>query len=106
MADIERRTRTAALIVFILYFVIIISPAGVIYFKNGEILEGEIKKHTEEQVGVQAGKNFFYVSRKDIDRIEEKEYFRKDPDINWLVVGVTAGLSVLMFSLAIWGREI
>jgi len=93
------------------FFILIFSAAppvfsDIIYFKNGEITEGRVINYNNEQIGVQTKNNLFYIPRKEIKKIEEKPYFEKEPEINWPVIAITAGLSVLMFSLAIWGREL
>ncbi len=111
MEDIMRILSKGRKVLLFFPFVFIFSAAApvfsdIIYLKNGETIEGLVKNYNSEQIGIQTKNNLFYMPREEIERIEDKPYFEKEPEVNWAVIGITAGLSVLMFSLAIRGREL
>ena len=80
--------------------------ADIIYLKNGKKVVGEIKKYRETQVGIQVEKNFYYIQKSEILKIEESEIYEPEFEINWAVVITTVILTGGLFGLAIWGREL
>jgi len=100
--------KTAGLVLITVFFAGIFTPvfADKVYLKSGKIIECEIKRYMTDQIGVQEGKKFYYISNKFIEKVEETEEQKKDTDVNWGVITVTVVFSLLGFILGVWGRNI